>query len=400
MVTSVTYPNENCFIGNPMLVGITANSADEVTLTLKINGQPDVTLSLFPYLQSGVYKGTFYLSGLLEAAFKDIYIPQGSIISDIEDFTVSYTVEVGGYSGASFTGTAFWGGVDNANYSRLKRWGWDMFIYRLKNYTRQFLFTTRTNSVHLRVRETELYPFIFIHPGTPVSFVTSNGRVIIPSVFPEGTICVMDIYELRATFKSLYGELPSFFAVQVDGETVFDITLLPGSFSEETYTLRFKNSLGGYEDIEVTGKAMRTYEMSEENTWQSQNMDNYFEEHRDRVVSKEGLTVHTGYKSQDEHAFILDMVKSNEIYLIYKKAISQILHRCHVLVENYEYPQVIREPNSIQLKIRFVTEEKFVSPEIDLALSTDLYENITRPGAPQWRGDGFIHGDDNMLYGQ
>ncbi|HMM02055.1 MULTISPECIES: hypothetical protein [unclassified Dysgonomonas] len=400
MVTAVTYPNENCFIGNPMLVGITANSADEVTLTLKINGQPDVTLSLFPYSQSGVYKGAFYLSGLLEAAFKDIYIPQGSIISDIEDFTVSYTVEVGGYSGASFTGTAFWGGVDNTNYSRLKRWGWDMFIYRLKNYTRQFLFTTRTNSVHLRLRETELYPFIFIHPGTPVSFVTSNGRVIIPEVFPEGTVCVMDIYELRATFKSLYSELPSFFAVQVDGETVFDITLLPGSFSEEVYTLRFKNSLGGYEDIEVTGKALRTYEMSEENTWQSQNQDNYFEEHRDRVVSKEGLTVHTGYKSQDEHAFILDMVKSNEIYLIYKKDVSQMLYRCHVSVENYEYLQVIREPNSIQLKIRFVTEEKFVSPEIDLTLSTGLYENITRPGAPQWRGDGFIHGGDNMLYGQ
>lgn len=401
MVTAVTYPNAYCFTGNPMTVDIVADSPDEVILTLSIVGQPDVMLSLLPYKRSAtVYQGTFHLSGLLDAAFKDIYIQPGEIISDLSDFTVSYTIAVEGYSGAAFAGTAFCGGVSNSNYSRLKSWGWDMFIYRLQNYTRQFLFTTRTNSVHLRLRDTEMFPFIFIHPGSSISFVTSNGRIITPALYPAGTICILDVEFLRLTIYQLYKELPSFFAVQVDGETAFDITLLPGNTSEEIYILHFKNSLGGYEYIEVTGKAIRTYEISEENTWQSLNRDNYFEEYRDRLTSKEGLTVHTGFKNQDEHAFILDMVKSNDIYLRYKNDASNIRRRCLVTVEKYEYPQVIKEPNSIQLNVRFVTEEKFVSPEIDLALSTDLYENLTKQGSPQWNGEGFIYGDDNMLYGQ
>lgn len=402
MITEVTYPKAYCFAGNPIAVDITADSPDEAILTLSIAGQSDITLSILPYTESpGVYKGRFDLSGLLDVAFKDIHIEQTAIVSQLDNFTISYTIVITGYSGDVFTGTAFWGGIDNFNYSQLKSWGWDMFTYRLQNYTRQFLFTTRTNSVHLRLRDTELFPFVFIHPEKTISFVTRQGRIITPLSYPAGTICILDMETLRSTVYNLYQELPSFFSVHVDGEAIFDITILPGVASEQTCILLFKNSLGGYERIEATGKAMRTFEMKDENTWQSLNRDSYFEEYRDRPLSREGRTVHTGYKTQDEHAFILDMVKSNEIYIMDKnEAADAPMRRCLVTVEGYEYPQRMTEPNSIQLKIRFTSDEKFVSPKIDLNLSTDLHENLTKQGFPQWNGEGFIYGNDNMLYGQ
>ena len=211
----------------------------------------------------------------------------------------------------------------------------------------------------------------------------------------------MDFETLRNMFVSLFNELPSFISVLIDGKSFFNVTITPAQIAEEHVILRFKNSLGAYEQIEVTGAAVRTSQFSEENTWLTPHRDGYYEELRDRLTTKEGVTVQTGYKSKDELAFIKDLLKSDEIYYIDPEAIyNQKSNRCHVTTEKYEYTKRNASPESIPLKIRFVTEETFESPDIILDYAKSVFENITAQGKPEINGEGFIYDDDYMFYAE
>lgn len=404
MITDVTYPNKHCFTGNPILVKVQANTTDDINLKLKVDTEPEIVLTITPYtpVYTPLSEGTFDISDILDTYFKKVSITEGSLITLAHDFRIEYTVTVDGYSGSSFEGYAYRGGINNKNYSLLESWGWDMFRYRLDSPDRrQFLFSTRTNSNQIRLRERELYPFVFIHPGTPISFVTSNGRIITYPALVKGNTCTMDFETLRNMFVSLYNELPSFISVLIDGKSFFNVTITPAQIAEEHVILRFKNSLGAYEQIEVTGAAVRTSQFSEENTWLSPHRDGYYEELRDRLTTKEGVTVQTGYKSKDELAFIKDLLKSDEIYYIDPVAIyNQKSNRCHVTTEKYEYTKRNASPESIPLKIRFITEDIFESPDIILDYAKSVFENITAQGKPEINGEGFIYDDDYMFYAE
>ncbi|MDU1904553.1 MAG: hypothetical protein E6772_07195 [Dysgonomonas sp.] len=402
MISSIKYPDEYSFVGNPMRVEFKSDSAEEIIIYIKIGDKEIIDLSVILFGSESEYKGSADISKILVPFFKKYEPYVGAVFYQLKDFELDYSLKITDIKNNvldEFSGKAFRGGLNDETYAQLRIWGEDIFSHRLVGIGRQFLFTTRTNSRNIVLRETEMYPFVFIHPGVPIKLITSSGKVLIPEVFPENTICTFDVRAARKAIFSTYMEMPSYFVVAIDDKSIFEITLIQNELSRESYLFRFKNSLGAYEHIEVTGQATDNTSYSEEDSWMRFHEYGFYEENRSRVTSRDGLIVHTGYKSKDELSHIKDLIKSDEIYFIDINDEIETLHKCLITPEDSIIPRIITEPHSIELKIRFVTDAKFESPKLLQEYPIDsTFLNITVPGRPELNGSGFIYANDYALY--
>lgn len=397
------YPDKYSFAGNPICFKIEADSDLDQQLLIEVYGESVIVLERRPYKKGDLFYSEFEISDILLTYFEDITITEGQVLTPIDKFIIKYKLIFfqDNISITTFEGIAINGGINSKNIQMLSSLQLTMFDYRLNNYKNQFLFTTRTNSKQFILKQSELFPFLFIHPGKLITFVTSGGKMIIPEMYSVGIIAALDINALRKMFFELYHILPSYFAVMVDNEFSFDISLLPSQISEEKYFLLFKNSLGGYEKVEVTGKGNDTVEFQDEDVWKSINEADVMEDHRSRLISKSGISVEAGYKNKEELSFLLDLIKSDEVYFIDPaEPVGVLPERCLITTDKFNVPRRITSPQSIALKLAFVHEDQFESPRIVFESGQSVFQNITRPGAPEWDGDGFIYGDDYMLYGE
>ncbi len=380
----IKQPDTFSFAGNPILYEVETDDDSTVIITVTVESEV-LVLSRQPFSK----RLRFDISDLVQTYFKDIAIADGAIVMKLEDFTSQCTVKIE-TTNAEYTHTItlFQGGIPNWMIKELAFSNKNMFSYRLFNYSSLFLFTTRTNSHHLYIRETESFPIPFIHPGVDITFISINRRVLTFPRFAEGTMCVMDLHAIRRGFYEMYNELPSYVNVQVFEDFAFDITYLPNAISDEVYYLKFKNSIGGYEVIEIAGVAQTVPVIAEEKTWNTRNEHNFFEENRQRTAITETIQVEVGYKTPDELSFLLDMVSSDEIY--FKQG--EIEMRCHVTAEEPRIPFKTIEPGTITLTIRAITEERFHSPRVDYEYPQDpALVNITRIGRPRLNANGILY---------
>lgn len=401
MITSVIFPDEYSFIGNPMLVKIQGNSPEEVILSIEINNVLISESSIFLFGNGTDYKGSFNMAKFLPSFFKDHIYSGIGIIQRVTGFALNYKLTVKNYQNHVFTGVAFYGGISYNNYSTLNSMGRNMFSYRLQNYERQFFFTTRTNSSRIVLRESEVQSLIFIHPGKPITAITPYGNVFLLESFTKDSICALDLSALRKVAYRLYNELPSFFAISVDGITCAEITIVPSAISDECYLLTFRNSIGAYEQIEVTGKSYDQTTFSDEDSWLSLTQYNTFEEKRSRVLSRKKMIATAGYKTKEELNFITDLIKSEDIYFVDLADPAQREYRCLITPDETKYPRLMRQPESITFNIRFVADDAFVSPELNFETQrNNLFQNITAQGKPMIEGEGLIYADDYPFYAE
>lgn len=356
-VQIVKQPNNYCFAGNPVLFTFRTDSLDEFSVTVNVAGEA-IILSLYPYNVDGSFFADLDISDLLQGRFREYSVSDSEIITLIENFRITYLIYVNEV--LLFAGDAYRGGVSKS-FSKylLKNHIQDIFKYRLKNKFRQFLFTTRTNGRDIRIKRSELFPFIFIHPGGSISFRSEQGDVIGSSYINFDNICLMDISLLCSEFNRLHGYIPSVIDILLEDRIPFRIFLEQPVSTEERCLVRFRNSLGAFEVIELTGRAYQTPQFDEEFTWQENVGENVFEERRDRLSSRETIEVESGFKNREEMDFLQDMIKSDEAYFIYPDGIEQ---RCHITVDTMRFRNRIVSPTSIPLKIRMVDDEVFVSP--------------------------------------
>lgn len=357
MAIEVTkYPNAYSFVGNSIIFELQKDSNDYVSIELTV-GDKNYVLTYYPYQRSdNQYIIHANLSDYLKFE-SELQIPEDDIIVPIQDFRLPYHVKIG--NNYQFYGIALRGGISNHLLRQLAKNGYDLFSYRLLSPIFQFLFTTRTNGREIRLKDTELFPFVFIHLGFTMIFRSESGYEITIQPQPAATFCAMNIRLLLEQFPTGTKRIE----VCPGGDYAFHFTILPSKLSEEKYLLRFRNSLGAFEVLEVSGKAMHTPEFSEESKYENFDDEfNIYEEHRSRVNSKGIIEVETGYKDRLEFPFILDLLQSDEIYFIYPGG---DLFRCHVNADSVQFRQLMTEPTSIKLKIREVTDEEFTTPKIE-----------------------------------
>lgn len=362
MIEIKRHPSKYCFAGDPMIFEVESTTTDVINIGLTVNGET-YKFTRYPFGNEAPYKTDIDISSLLASLFKkDPGITAYQImVVELEDFMLDVNVNI---ETESFDLHVINGGTNKGILKELSLIGHDLFSFRLLDPTKQFLFTTRTHSQHITLKESELFPFAFIHPGKAITFKAISGKTISVPALASGTTCLMDFNTVRETFWKLYNEIPSYIEVSVDNAYAFDLTITPSKISESSQLLRFKNSLGIFENIEITGAAYFIPELSKTENHLTLNENSVYEAARDRVSMTEIYKISTGYKSTDELHHILDLLSSDLCYIIFQ---DQRVRKCIVTAaDDVKIKLPIVTPTALQLNVQLVAEDPFYTPSLGI----------------------------------
>lgn len=213
------------------------------------------------------------------------------------------------------------GGVSKQNYKRLLATGQDAFTARFLNFKNNFFLTTRTAGWRVILKETELYPLYFFvsqqeEQVTAIETITRT-ELTFDRLYPG--VYALDINALRRRFMSESRVIPNVFDIYMAGVFSCRIVVERSDISKDRYRLKFRNSLGVFEIIELTGDLSITPDYSEAEDATFKRYDSItgdFYTDRERVERKQSITVETGVKRPDEVRFLMDMIGSDEVYLL------------------------------------------------------------------------------------
>lgn len=270
------------------------------------------------------------LAEFIEAIIPAIEDPgdNGGMISyGLQDGSVSITVTDGENSLFSQTIVAHQGGVSKQNYRKLIQAGTDIFAARFLNPACNFFLTARTHDWRLNIKETELYPLVFFYPsqGTlTVQDIVSGNTVSLPAVSNDvdyhGRLCALNLKAIRQYFLEEYNCITGVLEVLVDGTPAARIAIQESRPQRERYRLKFRNSFGAFEIVELTGNAQCAPEVNGEQEDQQYkrymaDIDDFAAE-RQRTEISSVINLTTGYKTRHELQFILEAIASEEVYLL------------------------------------------------------------------------------------
>lgn len=315
------------------------------------------------------------LAEFLEAIISPIDDPgeHDSMISyGLQDGSVTIAVDDGSQDPPSWTICAHQGGVSKQNYRKLSQAGTDIFAARFLNPRCNFFLTTRTHDWRLNIKETELYPLVFFYPlqGTlSLKDIISGNTVSLPAVSNQvdyhGKICCINIKAIRQYFLDEYDCITNAFDVFVDDGPAARIVIQEARPQRERYRLKFRNSFGAFEIIELTGNAQinPTVEEDDENSYQQYQTDiDDFETARQRQALRQSIKITTGYKTNSELRFILDAIASDETYLL---DMANDPVKVIVKAEEISYYQKTDSPQAFNIELTPVDAETCITGDID-----------------------------------
>lgn len=258
------------------------------------------------------------------------------------------------------------GGISKQNFKRFVNTGQDIFNARFLNYKGNFFLTTRTAGWRISIKETELYPLYFLCPkglgDLDITDVTS-GAVYSCGGLDAG-VMALDIDQLRRAFMEDYDVIPSIFDIYADGVFSCRIVVEQSDISKERYRLKFRNSLGVFEIIEITGEMTISpeYKDGEETTFKRYDSDtgDYYTD-RERIERRQSIQVNTGVKREVEVRFLMDMIGSEEVYLL---DLTPLPVKVIPSVEEMAYRPRPNAPQSFTLKLEISEAETNIMQDI------------------------------------
>jgi len=218
----------------------------------------------------------------------------------------------------SLTLQAFVGGVSKQNWRKLQGYSTDIFEQRFMQSGCNFFMTTRTNDWRIVMKETELYPLCFLYPN--------SGTLKIKELLGEHELALagtaqqlyaLNLAAVRKYFFTNYGIITNVFEVYTDDTFDCRIAIEEADAAPERYRLKFRNSYGVFETLQVTASASATPSMDSEHNYTEYDEDvDDFVSARGRNPISTTIDVESGPKTKDEIRFLLDAVNSDEVYLL------------------------------------------------------------------------------------
>lgn len=211
------------------------------------------------------------------------------------------------------------GGVSRQNLKKVPRQS-DIFEERFLNPAANFFLTTRTSGWRLVVKETELYPLYFIvDAATALKIEEPEAGASLTVNTGAAGVFALDLEALRQKFWKQEFILPNVFDVHRGENHICRIVIGQAPESPQRYWLKFRNSLGVFELIELTGEATIAPSWEDAEDVVSKVYDStahMYSSSRDRLEVSRRITVGTGNKTPDEARFLLDAIGSEEVYLL------------------------------------------------------------------------------------
>ena len=271
------------------------------------------------------------------------------------EVVVAYTEDDREY----YNAIALPGGISRQQYKAYVREE-DAFTGRFCTRDGNFFLTTRTAGWRIEIRETELYPLYFLSTGPQTERLyireALSGKELTYE-FATG-VCAINMDKVRRDFWEKEGVIGNVFDILQfvygkDWRIACEIVITRSQTARERYRLKFRNSLGVFEIIEITGKLMESAEWHEGGDFRRfDDVTRGFQNLRERVEWERVLRITTPLPR--ERAFLLDMLGSEEIYLL--DAFSTPA-RVNVSAEGLEWNRQRQEPEQGELRISLAEPE-------------------------------------------
>lgn len=306
--------------------------------------------------------GNFYV--FIDEILSAILVPirytgqETDIILNTSGNLKDYTVIVSNTEGENRTlqHKVILGGISKRAIRHLNQEGSNIFTFKLLNAAGNFFMSTRSETRILTIRETELRPLLFIAPKATFTITAMEGVVKEISGLTIGTCYALNLDALRRFFFDRDNILASQFIISTDEGLAVTIVILPAAIAKERYYLEFLNSYGAYECVDVTGKPTLDQDSGEEETYgKYDELVNDYIESRERVRTIDTIHVQTGFKTNKEFQFLLDMLSSDDIYLLgYEDREIKV----NASADSLAIAKTMDQPQSLPITLRFADSER------------------------------------------
>lgn len=248
------------------------------------------------------------------------------------------------------------GGISKRAMRHLNQEGSNIFTFKLLNAAGNFFMSTRSETRILTIRETEIRPLLFIAPKTAFTVTVSDGISKEITGLIVGKCYALNLGGLRRYFFDSENILASQFIVSTDEGTAVKIVIVPADVAKERYYLEFLNSYGAYECIDVIGKPTLDQDSGEKETFgKYDELVNDYIESRERVRTVDTIHVQTGFKTSKELMFLLDMLSSEDIYLLgYEDREIKV----NASADSLAIAKTMNQPQSLPITLRFADSER------------------------------------------
>ena len=261
------------------------------------------------------------------------------------------------------------GGVSRQNYRRYARMKTDAFEARFLNNANNFFMTTRTAGWRIVMKETELYPLYFISLETFLYMTVverTTGKTLIQEGNLDSGIFALDIDALRKQFFDEYGVLSNSFDIYKGDPSQYSCSIVieRSDPARERYRLKFRNSLGVFEIIELAGELTITldYAAADEARFSRYDAEtDDFTADRERITRPQSLTIETGVMRADTVRFLMDMIGSEEVYLL---DLSELPVKVIPSIEELKYKPRPETPQKFTVKLQMAEDETNIMQDI------------------------------------
>ncbi len=191
----------------------------------------------------------------------------------------------------------------------------------LKPNANPFL-TTRTHLSPLVIKETELAPLYFLAdcPKLTELFevcpLAETGLEPVRWRLDAAGVYALDLTKLRRQLFEEHGVIASVFDIRRDGAQSCRIVIERAEPAAQRHRLKFRNSFGVFEIIELTGALTVEPQVNSEEFRHYLANRGQFERARRRADYGLQLSVSTGMKTLAEVAHLFDALTSDEVYLL------------------------------------------------------------------------------------
>lgn len=261
------------------------------------------------------------------------------------------------------------GGVSRQNFRRFHQLGTDAFEARFLNNANNFFLTTRTAGWRIVLKETELYPLYFISLEDFLYLTVverTTGKTLYQDGNHEAGIFALDIDMMRKQFFDEYGVLANIFDVYKGDPPQYSCSIVveKSDAARERYRLKFRNSLGVFEIIELTGELTITpdYTAADEARFSRYDaVTDDFTTDRERIARPQSLTIETGVMRPDNIRFLMDMIGSEEVYLL---DLSELPVKVIPSIEELNYRPRPDTPQKFTVKLQVAEDETNIMQDI------------------------------------
>ena len=366
MITAVNIPKYS-LAGNPVIVSINTDSDKEIFLQVIHNNQLIYYCSGFRFENNVLeFNISEPLSTILLSPVPDTL---GVTLQELSGFIQPYSIvvwEEGEENNPTNKADLFVlsGGIDGENFRSLLNEGVSYAEKRYFEDNVNYFLTSRNADNVINIRENELFPLTLIHSGGPLSFRIYNENEDIFN-YPTTNLSIeayaLNIGNIVTHFRNNNKPANMLRIYRNDAYLPVTINILPALPATNTRRIFFKNSLGAFECIALTGLMSLHHERNfDEKTYMKRIGHEQYLLCRERVAEDISFKGSAGYKTQSEMFFLADMLGSDEVYL---EGSDSVLQRViaktddDIISLNDE-----RTPASIEINLTLAETNKYQRP--------------------------------------